>query len=113
MKWRSTEEIGNIYSILQSFLHEYNDYLMKIRWTLDKQDWYFSKESKIQALWEVVDNVKAIFDNIVDKRKWDSNFEWFKFNESDAVTREWNDIIISGTFNWKDIKVRYDLNSWW
>ena len=113
MKWRTEEEINHIYSILQSFPSEYNNSLKLIASRIDKQEWKVDKEIKRAALWSVIDNVKLIFSNIVEKWKWDSKFEWFKFDDSEPVKRKWNDIIISGTFGWKDIKIRYDLVSWW
>ena len=113
MKWRSTEEIKNIYNILASFPNEYSNALKHVASNINRQEWLVNNEIKNHALWLVIDNVRDIFDNIVQKWKWDSKFEWFKFSDSEPVKREWNDIIISGTFDWKDIKVRYDLISWW
>jgi len=70
------------------------------------------EETKKYALWEVIDNVRDIFSNIVEKWEWNSEFEWFRFDRVNPVKREWDNIIMSGTFNWSNIKIRYDLNSW-
>lgn len=112
MKWRSQEEIDEIYKILSSFYAEYNQTLERIASGINKQEWLIDNEIKNSALWSVIDNVKSIFEDIVKKWEWNSKFEWFKFNEKEPVKREWNNIIISGTFNWTDTKVRYNLDSW-
>lgn len=113
MRWRSQEEIHRIYLILSSFPNEYTSALNNLTSKVNEQEWLVNDKIRNHALWAVIDNVKLIFSNIVEKWKWDSKFEWFKFNETEPVKRQWNDIIISGTFDWKKIKVRYDLISWW
>lgn len=113
MRWRPHEEINEIYKIISSFSTEYNKALKQITSGISKQELEIANKTRNAALWSVIDNVKSIFADIVEKWKWDSKFEWFKFNEAEPVKRQWNNIIISGTFDWKNIKVRYDLDSWW
>lgn len=110
MKWKSKEEIDSIHKILSTFSNEFNDALEQIASQASTIEWKTNEKIRNYAIWSVIDNVRLIFSNIVEKWKWDSKFEWFKFN-SNPVKREWNDIIISGTFNWADIKIRYDLIS--
>ena len=112
MKWRSQEEIDNIYNILSSFPKEYADALKTIASWVQRQEKRLDDETRNHALGSVIDNVRFVFADIVEKWKWDSKFEWFKFDGSEPVKREWNDIIISGTFNGTAIKIRYDLISW-
>lgn len=112
MQWRSQEDIDKIYNVLKSFSSEFLKAIKIVTSWAHKQEEVANEETKIHALWEVIDNVRDIFDIIVEKRKWDSKFEWFKFDKNDPVRREWDNIIMSGTFNWATIKIRYDLNSW-
>ena len=111
MKSRSEEEINYIHSILQSFPSEYNNSLKLISSRIDKQEWVIDKKIKESALWSVIDDVRKIFDDTSKKLEWIPNFKWFKLSETIPVDREWNNIIISWTFNWSSIKIRYDLDS--
>jgi len=110
MKLRSEEEKSYIYSILQSFPDEYNDSLKLIASRINKHEWVIDKKIKESALWSVIDDVRKIFDDTAKKLEWNPNFEWFKLSKN-PVTREWNNIIISWTFNWSCVKIRYDLDS--
>lgn len=112
MQWRSQEEINRIYNLLKTFPNNYSDALKVIASRAQRQEKWMDNETRNHALWSVIDNVRFVFADIVEKWKWDSKFEWFKFDWSEPVEREWNDIIISGTFNWTPIKIRYDLISW-
>ena len=112
MKWRPQEEIDNIYNILSSFSKEYADALNTIASWIQRQGKRLDEETRNHALGSVIDNVRYVFAGIVEKWRWDSKFEWFRFDGSEPVKREWNDIIISGTFNGTAIKIRYDLISW-
>lgn len=110
MKLRSEEEKNYIYSILQSFPDEYNDSLKLIASRINKHEWVIDKKIKESALWSVIDDVRKIFDDTAKKLEWNPNFEWFKLSKN-PVTREWNNIIVSWTFNWSCVKIRYDLDS--
>ena len=112
MLWRSQEEINKIYNILKSFSGEFSKAIKVISSWAYMQEKISDKETKMHALWEIIDNIRDIFDIIIEKRQWDSEFEWFKFDNNNPAKREWNNIIMSGTFNWTDIRIRYDLNSW-
>ena len=112
MQWRSEEEINRIYNALKTFPNKYSDALKLIASKVQNQEKWIDNEIRNHALWSVIDNVRFVFADIVEKWKWDSKFEWFKFDWFEPVKREWNDIIISGTFNWTAIKIRYDLISW-
>jgi len=111
MKWRSEQEKTQIHSILQSFPSEYNHSLKLIASRINKQEWVIDNEIKKSALWNVIDDIREIFDDKAKKMEWNQNFEWFKLSEIDPVIREWNNIIISWTFNWSSVKIRYDLYS--
>lgn len=111
MKWRTDEEIDKILQTLNTFSGNFDNAMKNITSTMEQRKWKMDDEIKMHALWSVVDNVKAIFDNIVKKWQWDSKFEWFLFDAHNPVTRKWNDIIISWKFNWADIKIRYNLFS--
>ena len=113
MQWASQEEIDKIHKILKSFPNEFSNALKIIVSWAERQWKKIDEITRNHALWSVIDNVRFIFADIVEKWKWDSKFEWFKFEWSEPVKREWNDIIINGTFNWTGIKIRYDLISWW
>ena len=113
MKWRTNEEIKEIYEILKTFYNYFNDAIKYITNNISKKRWEIDEKVKTYALWSVIDNVKDTFDSIVLKWKWESNFEWFSFNSKEPVKREWNDIIILGRFNWAEIIIRYNLISGW
>ena len=113
MKWRSQKEIDYIYAVLSTFPSEFNNTLEYVVSHAVKMEWKAGDTIRNYAIWSVIDNVRYIFADIVEKWKWNSKFKWFIFNESEPVKREWNDIIISGTFNWSAIKIRYNLISWW
>jgi hypothetical protein len=112
MKWKSPDEISRIYSTLLTFSSNFENALKQIASQATAMEWKTNDRIRNYAIWSVIDNVRFIFADIVGKWKWDSKFEWFRFDWSEPVKREWNDIIISGTFNWADIKIRYDLLSW-
>lgn len=113
MKWRSDEEISQIYKTLQSFSNNYHNAIKNISSKIIKGREKMDDKIKIYALWAVIDNVKNVFDSIISKWQWESKFEWFSFDSHEPVKRQWNDIIISWKFNWADIKIRYDLISGW
>ena len=113
MVGRSTDEIDNIYKTLLTFSDEYDNALKHLVYQAKLQEWGTNDTIRNYAIWAVIDNVRNIFSDIVDKWKSDSKFKWFEFNENEPVKREWNNIIIYGRFNWADIKIRYDLISGW
>lgn len=112
MKWKSQDEINSIHSALLTFSTDFENALKQIAYHASAIEWKTNDRIRNYAIWSVIDNVRFVFADIVGKWKWNSKFEWFKFDWSEPVKREWNDIIISGTFNWTAIKVRYDLLSW-
>lgn len=112
MQWRSQEEINKIYSIIKRFSDSFSNASKRIASWIQKQESIIDDVTRNFALWSVIDDVRSIFDNIVENWRWDSKFEWFIFDESEPVKREWDDIMIYGTFNWEAIKIRYDLLSW-
>ena len=112
MQRRSQEEINSIYNTLKSFPDEFSRAIKTMEIWVNTQGKTIDDETKKHALWLVIDNVRSIFGNIVEKWQWDSKFEWFMFDKDRPVERVWNDIIMSGTFNWTDIKIHYDLISW-
>lgn len=113
------EKIDIVYNRLKTFPNDFLNALKIIGSWIDMKEKVIDDHVKTHALWAVIDNVRYIFadiekkwENMVDKWKWDSKFKWFKFDQNNPVIREWDDIIMSGTFNWTDIKIRYDLTSW-
>lgn len=113
MEWRTENEIKHIYKTLQSFSSHFDDAIKSTTSRIIERKWKMDDEIKMYALWSVIDNVKDTFDSIVSKWQWDSKFEWFSFDSHEPVKRQWNDIIISGKFNWAEIKIRYNLISGW
>ena len=111
MQWRSQEEIDRIHDIIKRFPNSFNEASKRIVSWARRQEAWLDEETKNQALWSVIDNVRFIFADIVEKWKWDSKFEWFRFDWANPVTREWDNIMIYGTFNGSPIKIRYDLIS--
>ena len=105
-------EPDDILNKIKAFPGEFSKALKFIGSWVSRQEEKMDEKAKIHALWEVIDNVRDIFDIIVEKWEWNSEFEWFKFDKNEPVKREWDDIIMSGTFNWSNIKIRYDLKSW-
>jgi len=112
MKWKSQDEINNIRRTLSDFTNDFDSTLKQLASQASVMEWRTNDKIRNYAIWSVIDNVRFIFADIVEKWKSDSKFEWFRFDWSEPVKREWNDIIISWTFNWSDIKIRYDLLSW-
>ena len=65
---------------------------------------------KTYAIGAVIDNVRDTFDTINEDQSWE--FSWFHLDNNTPVEKIWNDLIISGSFNGSNVKVRYNLETW-
>ena len=66
---------------------------------------------KTYAIGAVIDNIRDAFSVISDKKNLEEknwNFQWLKI---DSVQKIWDKIIIAGSFNNSNVKVRYDLKT--
>ena len=64
MKWRSQEDVDNIYNILLSFSNEYENALKQIASKVNEQEWVIDEKIKNHALWSVIDNVRFLFSDM-------------------------------------------------
>ena len=95
MKWKSQYEINNIHRTLLTFSNNYFDALKQLASHASAMEWRTSDKIRNYAIWSIIDNVRFIFADIVERWEWDSNFEGFRFDWSEPVKRKWNHSIIS------------------
>ena len=64
------------------------------------------------AIGAVIDNIKDIFQYIVDTNTTWTFMTWFEFDENNSAKIENNCLILSGRFNWEVMNIKYDLKTW-
>lgn len=106
--------LTKIYNNLSFFPNEINNAKEDLlKYAVSKKN--FEDENKNNyAIGAIIDNVRDAFSVASDKEDVDDknwNFNWFKLDEKQPVKKIWSDIIISGSFEWSNIKVRYDLDT--
>ncbi len=117
VKWKELEEkLGNtefneVKSLMNQFIREFNDNLKDINQNFDNKKEDVHNVVKEYAIWAVIDNVKDMFQNIIEtSNEWDF-LSWFEFDEKKSAKIENNNLIISGKFNWENLIIKYDLNN--
>lgn len=104
------EEVEEIRIKLSSFSSTFANAENKLLENSSEMKEKVNETTRTYAVWAVIDNVRDTFNTINEWQKWD--FGWFNLNMENPVKREWNNIIISWTFNGSEVKVRYDLRTW-
>ncbi len=105
-------ELDKVWSVLQTFPNKYQENL--------KKAWEFINQKKDQtheiikdyALGAVIDNIKDMFQNIMDTNNTWIFMNGFEFNEKETAKIEKNCLLLSGKFNWETMNIKYDLNTW-
>ena len=108
--WMSQEAIKQIYNTLNNFSSIWDDTITKLNNNSTNKKTKITETVKTYAIGAVIDNVRDSFSIINEEENWD--FKWFKLNEKEPVKKIWNNVVIFWSYNWTEIKVRYDLNSW-
>ena len=107
-------EVSKIYDRLLSFPNEIDETKDSLLKNVNSAKAVENENRNNYAIGDVLDNVRASFSMIktngnVDTQDWNSNL--FIFDKETPVKKIWNDIIISGSFEGSNVKVRYDLKS--
>ena len=110
LKDMTPEEVEEIRIKLSSFSSTFTNAENKLLENSSEMRKNVGETMRTYAIWAVIDNVRDTFNTINWWQNWD--FKWFNLNIEKPAIREWNDIIISWTFNGAEVKVRYDLNTW-
>ena len=110
LKDKSPEEIKKIYNTLSSFPSYFGKANDELSNNSDETKTKVNETVKTYAIWAVIDNVRDTF-NVINEWNEIWELEWFKLNIEDPVRKEWDDIIISGSFNGSEVKVRYNLKT--
>ena len=109
LKGMSTDEVEKIHSILSSFSSNFNAAEKRLSNNSSDMKVKIDETVRIHAIWTVIDNVRDTFYGITNEQKW--NIKWLQLDSKNPVRKEWENIIISGTFNGSEVKVRYDLRT--
>ena len=107
-----TSELNEVERVLQSFPHKYNEKL--------RRGWEFINEKMDQAhetvkdyaIGAIIDNVKDMFQNIINTNNTWNYMSWFEFDWKDSAKIENNCLFLSWKFNWEVLNIKYDLNTW-
>ena len=116
LKYMAPDEIEKIYNTLASFSNAYKKSEDELDDKSSDIKVQINKTVKTHAIGAVIDNVRDIFESITEWQDWNSEWqnwkiEWFKLANNKPVQKIWDNIIISGSFNGSDVKVRYELGS--
>ena len=109
LKGMSTDEVEKIHSILSSFSSNFNAAEKRLSNNSSDMKVKIDETVRIHAIWTVIDNVRDTFYGITNEQK--GNIKWLQLDSKNPVRKEWENIIISGTFNGSEVKVRYDLRT--
>jgi len=109
------DEIQKIYNQLLNFPDEINNTKKELAENAESKRNIYDENRINYAVGAVIDDVRDAFSTVsnnenIDDINW--NFNWFKLNEELPVEKVWNDIIIRGSFDGSEVKVRYDLETW-
>ena len=109
------DEIQKIYNHLLNFPDEINNTKKELAKNAESKRNIYDENRINYAIGAVIDDVRDAFSTVsnnenIDDINW--NFNWFKLNEELPVEKVWNDIIIRGSFDGSEVKVRYDLETW-
>lgn len=105
-------ELDIIESRLQSFPNEYESNLEKAENIINDKKDQAHETIKNYAIGAVIDNIKDMFQNIIDTNNTWYFMKWFEFNDTESAKIENNCLLLSGKFNWEPMNVKYDLNTW-
>lgn len=108
------DEIQKIYNQLLYFPGEVSNTKKELAKNAESKRNIYDENKTNYAIGTVIDDVRDAFSVInkkenIDDKNW--NFNWFKLNEELPVEKVWNNIIIRGSFNGSEVKVRYDLET--
>lgn len=105
----SPDEINKLYSRLSSFTTYFSKAEKKLSNSSSEIKTKINETVRTYAVGAVIDNVRDAFESIP---KWqDSKSEWFKLDIKDPVIKIGDYIIISGSFNNSNVKIRYNLKT--
>ena len=104
-------EVNELKSLLNQFISKFNDNLKFVNDNVDHNKGIVDNTVKNHAIWAVIDNVKDMFQNIVDTNNAWVYISWFEFKENDAAKIDGNNLIMSGKFNWETLILKYDLKT--
>lgn len=111
LKWKTPGEIEEIYGTLLIFSQIFADAEEKLWGNAILMKKKVGECVKNYAIGAVIDNVREAFSVIIDEKSTkekDWNFQWLQI---DSVQKIWDKIVIAGSFNKSDVKVRYDLKT--
>lgn len=105
-------EISKLRGLIYLFTERFNDNVQQTDKKMDDKKEAVHHIVKEYAIWAVIDNVKDMFQSIVETNSngWDF-LSWFEFDEKESAKIEGNNLILSGKFNWEPLILRYNLNN--
>jgi len=108
------DEILKIYNLLLNFPDEINNTKKELAENAESKRNIYDENKINYAIGAIIDDVRDVFSTVNNKENINDkgwNFNWFKLNKEHPVEKIWNDIIISGSFDGSDVKIRYDLET--
>lgn len=109
MDAENLDKIENLLKIW--FISEYNDSLKNLTISCRDKMGDVHNVVKDHAIGAVIDNIKDIFDELVRNNTSWEYFEWFKYDKSEPVKMNGDEMIISGSFRWKPLNISYDVKT--
>lgn len=108
----STSEADHLRAILQWFPGKYQENLAKAMKLIDEKMDSTHDVIKNYAIGAIIDNIKDMFQYIVDTNTTWSFMTGFEFDENNSAKIENNCLLLSGKFNWESMNIKYDLSTW-
>ena len=105
-------ELNIIETVLLKLPHKYEENLAKAKTIIDEKKDDAHEIIKDYAIWAIIDNIKDMFQYIVDTNNTWNFIDGFKFDERNPAKIDNNCLLLSGKFNWETLNIRYDLNTW-
>ena len=109
LKELSSEQIEKIRSTISKFSSYFDNAEKKLWDDSDEMNEKMGETVKTYAIGAVIDDVRDTFDTINENQTWE--FNWFHLDSNIPVKKDWNNLIISGSFNGSEVKVRYNLET--
>ena len=110
-RWLSNKEIESYFNTIKTFSFEYEDNLENLISNSNEKKKSIDETVRTYAAGAVIDNIRDIFADISEKFWWEVWSKWFKLNQKEPIKKDWDNLLISGEFNWAEIKVRYNLDT--
>ena len=109
---KNVSELDAIKNILLRLPGKYEENMKKLWGFINEKKDHAHEIIKNYALGAVIDNVKDMFQNIVNTNNTWIFLGGFRFDENNSARIENDCLFLSGKFNWESMNIKYDLKTW-